>query len=205
MSVQAFPLQWPTGKPRRSERKDGRFSTKTDHGSWKSNRAITVYEAIKRLQAEAGMIGAKNGVLSTNLETRLDGTPRSGAQPINGDPGVAFYFSLNDKPHCLPCDTYKTVADNIAAIAAHIHATRAIERHGVASVAEMFTGFAQLHAPGKTPWWSVLGLSSGASREEIITRHRHLASVRHPDRGGTHEMMADLNRARDEALKEASP
>jgi phenylpropionate dioxygenase-like ring-hydroxylating dioxygenase large terminal subunit len=37
----------------------------------------------------------------------------------------------------MPCDRYTRVADNIAAIAAHIDATRAIERHGVDDCADL--------------------------------------------------------------------
>ena len=41
-----------------------------------------------------------------------------------------LYFHLKKQPYAMACDRYTTVADNLAAIAAHIDAVRAIERHG---------------------------------------------------------------------------
>lgn len=206
MSVSAYPLQWPAGRPRRTPgaRKNGSFSRKEDNGTYLEAKKLTIAAALERLQNELDRLGGRHPVVSTNVETRVDGMPRSD-RAAPADPGVAVYFQLAGKPHCLPCDTYTTVAANIAAIAAHIAASRAMTRHGVATVAEMFSGFAALHAPGKTPWHSVLGVRPEATREEIVAAHRRLATERHPDRGGSHEMMADLNRARDEALKERAP
>jgi DnaJ homolog subfamily C member 19 len=43
----------------------------------------------------------------------------------------------------------------------------------------------------------LLGVRKGASREEIIDAHRrHVAQV-HPDRGGTNELVHEINAARD--------
>lgn len=206
----AYPLQWPKGRPRRAAalRKDPKFNrkereySKVGAGSWNVTREITIAVAIQRLQQELDRIGARHPVVSSNVELRLDGLPRLGRNAPD-DPGVAVYFELSGKPHCLPCDVYTTVAGNIAAVAAHIEATRAIERHGVASVAEVFSGFVALPPPGSAPWWQVLQVSESATREEIEAAYRRLARERHPDRCGSHEMMAELNRARDEALQGA--
>ena len=202
-TIAPYPLQWPANRPRRkaSSRRDAQFNIKERLADgYRTTRAVTVTESLKRLQKELDRIGARHPIVSSNLETRLDGFPRSN-QPKVPDPGVAVYFQLSGKPHCLPCDTYTTVADNLAAVAAHIAATRAIERHGVASVQEMFSGFAALPAP-KT-WRDILGFSPGeGTRTMVENRFRELAAVHHPDRGGSHERMAEINRARDEALKE---
>jgi hypothetical protein len=206
-TVAPYPLQWPASRPRTPDarRKSPKFTKGERHhsatGSWVRQREITVADALKRLQDELDRIGARLPVVSTNLETRLDGLPRSGQRAPN-DPGVAVYFQLKGQPVCLPCDTYKTVAANIAAVAAHIEATRAIERHGVATVAEMFQGFALIEAPGKKSWWDILQCRRDATREIIEAQFRRLARDRHPDAGGSHEMMAELNAARDAAIKE---
>lgn len=194
----AYPLAWPPSRPRTASgrRRSGKFNT--------NGNPVTIATAIVRLQEELGRLGARHPVISTNVETRLDGLPRSG-RPEPADPGVAVYFALVGKPHCLPCDTYDRVAQNIAAVAEHIKATRAIERHGVASVAEMFAGFAALPAPNSTPWWQVLQVKPDASRGEMEASFRRLATERHPDRGGSDAMMADLNRARDQARREIAP
>jgi len=206
MDAQSFPLHWPAGRPRKPAglRKNGKFSTAGRSGY---QQALTVAEALRRLQDELDRIGARQPTISSNIETRLDGLPRSG-QPDPRDPGVALYFHLQGKPHCMPCDTYTQVAQNIAAIAAHIEATRAIERHGVSSVAEMFTGFAALPPPGaKRPWREVMDFLPNddpqITRDVIESRYRRLAAQRHPDRpGGSHDAMAELNQAKQQALKE---
>lgn len=193
-----YPLQWPAARPRRksSARRKGQFSSNGLH--------VSVAQAIKRLQDELDRVGARYPVISTNVEVRLDGLPRSGQRKPE-DPGVAVYFQLQGEPHCLPCDTYDDVAQNIAAIAEHIKATRAIERHGVASVREMFSGFAQIPAQaGQRAWWAVLGLTQSATLMEIEAAYRKLARELHPDHGGSDTLMAELNQARDEARRARS-
>jgi len=204
--TQPYPLQWPAGRARKPAgvRKSGRFNKKVyqshpSGGGWHKTVDISIADALKRLQEELEAIGARYPVVSSNLETRLDGLPRSGQRKPD-DPGVAVYFQLAGEPHCLPCDTYQLVEHNIAAIAAHIEATRAIERHGVASVREMFSGFAALPAPKK--WFEVLGISESSNATVIIAAYRALAAKRHPDKpGGSHDAMSELNKARDEGLK----
>lgn len=190
--TEAYPLQWPQGRPRTPEyhRRAGQFR--------KDARNITVREAIVRLQAELDRLDAAHFVLSSNLILNLDGSPRSG-QPQPSDPGVALYFQLNGKPHCLPCDTYSRAEQNIAAIAKHLEATRAIERYGVATLTEMFAGFTALPAP--KAWWQILGVGPNATPNEIRSAHRAAASKAHPDTGGSHAAMAELNAARDAGLR----
>lgn len=209
MSVSAFPLQWPQHRPRTpaGQRQHGRFNKKQHNGRWNETKNLTVADALSRLQDEIDRIGARYPVVSSNLETRLDGLPRSGQREPD-DPGVALYFDLKGEPHCLPCDTYHRVADNIAAIAKHIEATRAIERYGVASVREMFAGFTALPSPEtvtRRTWRQVFawpdGLEVDKGRIEVV--YRALARERHPDvPGGSDAAMAELNAARAEAMRE---
>lgn len=197
--TQAYPLQWPASRQRTSwaRRKNGSFR--------KDGHAIGVKDAVTRLQEELERLGATDYVLSTNLERNLDGSLRARTAPA--DPGVALYFTLKGKPHCMPCDTYNSVAQNIAGIAAHIEATRAIERYGVSTVAEMFTGFLALPS-GKRPWREVLeltGFPNGTiTKATVENAFRGLAAERHPDKGGTDAMMSELNIARADALREIS-
>ncbi len=200
-----FPLQWPGNRPRRQpgNRRYPVFRT-TREGAGLRSKPITVAVALWRLEREIGILGARYPVISTNIEVRRDGLPRSG-QPEPSDPGVAVYFELDGKPHCLPCDTYTTVAANIAAVAAHIEATRKIERYGVGSIAEMFSGFLALPSPDdERPWREVLEVH----RKVVVNlrlaeeAYKRLARDRHPDHGGSDAMMAELNAARDAARRE---
>jgi hypothetical protein len=105
-------------------------------------------------------------------------------------------------------DIYDRVADNLAAVAATLDAMRAIERHGGAAILERaFTGFTALPAPivagMKRPWRDVLQLGPKPPLHDVHGAYRRLASAHHPDReGGSDAKMAELNAARDEALKE---
>jgi len=191
----AYPLQWPPRRPRKTARQKARFSS--------NGRSLTVAVALDRLNGELARLGARYPVVSSNVELRRDGLPRSG-QPEPRDPGVAVYFHLGGQPHCLSSDAYDRVADYIAAIAKHIEDTRSIERHGVASVEQMFA-FAALPAPEhERSWREVLELHRAphVSLEMVEKQYRRLARERHPDQGGSHALMAELNRARVSARRE---
>ncbi|KAB2689706.1 J domain-containing protein [Brucella tritici] len=205
----AFPLHWPQHRPRTASPVRATFNKKVVRPgkSYAETQSLSIADALGRLQREVDLLGAKQYVLSSNVELRLDGLPRSGqAEPK--DRGVALYFHLVDKPHCLPCDRYDRVADNIAAIAKHIEATRAIERYGVADMAEMFAGFTALPPHfNKRNWRAVLGFAAfdHVTKETVEARFKKLAKERHPDvDGGSHQAMAELNQAREEALREVS-
>ncbi|HMO69039.1 MAG TPA: J domain-containing protein [Novosphingobium sp.] len=47
---------------------------------------------------------------------------------------------------------------------------------------------------------ALLGVKSGASREQVIEAHRRLIALVHPDRGGTNEQVHEANAARDVLL-----
>lgn len=50
-------------------------------------------------------------------------------------------------------------------------------------------------------WSAVLGVSRNADREEIRMAFRRLSKENHPDRGGSHDAMANINRAYEDARK----
>jgi hypothetical protein len=100
-------------------------------------------------------------------------------------------------------DQYVKVADNLAAIAATLDAMRAIERHGGAQILDRaFTGFIALPAPtDKKTWREVMGFEpfEVVNAHVIRARYRKLAFERHPDKGGSHDAMVELNGALTEA------
>ena len=148
-----------------------------------------------------------NIIVSTNLVLGMRGNPLSG-QPEPEDRGAAVYFRLKDKARVLACDQYTRVADNLAAIAAHIDALRRIDRHGVGTLDQAFAGYDALPPPGadnRPPWRAVFGLQDGSEidRETMLSLYRRLARDAHPDTAtGSTESMAVLNVARDQALEE---
>ena len=187
MTIPAYPLAWPAGWKREATRTTARFgkpSRARAGGGWDHRRALTIAEAVARLLEQLRMMGIDSDdlVISTNLELRLDGLPRSN-QREPADPGVAVYwqdrYDRTQPPKCMAIDRYDRVADNLAAVAATLDAMRAIERHGGAAILERaFAGFTALPAPAAASWRDVLDPADPEGS------YRRLRSQHHPDRAG---------------------
>ena len=182
--TEAYPLQWPHGRPRTKFPERSRFGSRS------------VDAATKELFSEIRLLGAGTPVLSSNIKLRRDGLPHSNQSPPI-DKGVAVYFTHKKQAMCFACDRWDRVQDNIYAIAMTIGALRGIERWGSGSMVEQaFTGFVALPAP-KDPH-VILGVRPGASAEEIDAAYRQKAKAAHPDNkeGGSVEAMQELNEAK---------
>lgn len=196
----AYPLHWPLGRPRASQRKRASFNAKSDNGRYTETKSVSMAGARERLQRELDLLRAGSIVLSTNVELRLDGQPRSG-QRTPADPGAALYFTLKGKPTVLACDRWDRVEDNIVAIAKHIEALRGMDRWGVGTLEQAFAGYQALPEPEQ--WWQVLGVKPTATADEIDAAWRAKMQTAHPDRGGSHDEAARLNRAREQGRARA--
>jgi hypothetical protein len=181
-SPDAYPLNWPPGRPRAHGRERSQFKAKLG-------------AAVQNIRNEVRLLGGSGLVISTNIELRKDGLPRAD-RSAPYDVGVAVYFTLKKRPMSFACDRWDRVEHNMRAIAKTIEALRGIERWGSGSMVEQaFTGFAALPAPEQP--FQVLGVGANASKEEIERAYRLLASQHHPDRGGDPQIMARINGARD--------
>lgn len=206
MSVTKYPLCWPAGWKRTVNRERARFKRQTHaykdgQKLWTGSRGLSVSEANERVVKELRAMWVPDYVVSTNLVLTSLGTPRSG-QKQPQDPGVAVYWEVKGKAQCIAVDQYDSVEDNLAAIAASLSALRAIERHGGAQIMERaFLGFAALPAP-RVDWREVLEMTGRPTRDEITARFRQKAAQLHPDKGGEHGQMAELNAARELAFQE---
>lgn len=182
-----FPLVWPVGRARTTSRIRGNFK--------EARTAITPTRAADRLDHELGLAGA--------FEPRLtcDGWERF---KRGTDVGAAVYFTLVKIPTVIACDRFDRLADNIAGIAAHVEALRGQERWGCSTRAEAFAGHKVLPPSSTIPraWWDVLGLKPDATIDDIERAHRDGLRRMHPDAGGSHDGMAAINAARDQARKE---
>lgn len=188
----AYPLAWPDGWPRtpdRDRRKNSAFKVESN-------------KSRQDLMEELRLLGAKNVVVSSDIPVRVDGTPYAdAARRIVRNPGVAVYFTLNGRQVVMARDSYWRPEDNMRAICLAIEAIRAIERHGGASMMDRaFQGFTALPAPRH--WSEILGVSRTAHAGDIERAYRTKARVAHPDTGGSTAAMAELNAARDQALRE---
>lgn len=197
-----FPLLWPDGRPRTpaAARKDA---------LWRhEGRSLTLERGRKRLLEQVHAITRPrqnwrtlNLILACNIRfTQSGARDRNFSQREPDDVGAAFYFDLDGRPHALACDRWSTVADNIAAIAAHIEALRGQERWGVADLRQAFAGHAALPPPD--PWWIVLGVAQNASIDDIRAAYRAMSKVHHPNAGGERAAWDCLSAAYETAQRE---
>jgi hypothetical protein len=189
----AHPLDWPPGWPRTPANK--RRKAAEGGGTWDNTK--------RRLYRELELLNATNVVLSSNLELRLDGTPRAdkARYPV-ADPGVAVYFELRGHQMTMARDAYLTIADNAWGLLMALTYLRGMERHGGAHMMERaFSGFEALPSPSSVECFRVLGLDANATADDVETAFRRRAKDAHPDRGGSHETMAELTAARTQALR----
>lgn len=186
--TEAYPLQWPAGKPRIHAPKRSVF--RTTHGV-----------ACQFVLGEIRRLGGALPVISTNIPLRKDGLPYATYRTPD-DRGVAVYFRYRDQQMCFACDKWDIVHDNIYAVGKTIEALRGIERWGTGEmVQQAFTGFVALPSNSH---WDILGVKAGSSREEVERAFRQKAKVLHPDAGGSSDAMATLNDARANALRQSS-
>lgn len=198
-----YPLTWPAGWRRTPNRRDGNFK---NHGA-----RLSIADGVKRVIEQLRLFGISDEdiVVSTNVQPRLDGLPLS-HQAEPRDPGVAVYWKKPKDPQhkvmAMATDRYSKVADNLAAIGATLEAMRAIERHGGAVILERaFTGFLQLTQ--QNTWRHALEFDEDSKPflPQVRTRFERLAKTHHPDAGGSHARMVELNWAMVEAEKELAP
>jgi hypothetical protein len=216
MEYSSFPLSWPLGWKRTPlvERQSARFSNRTMEKSsfsdsyFSRTKQISISGAIDRLMREVRgftrparpwRIDPDRVVVSTNIRTRLDGLPYSSAKEPE-DSGVAVYFKFDGKDQVLACDKWNRVADNLAAIAAHLGALRGQERWGVGSIEQAFAGYVALNEKTEPTCFEVLGISGDATELQIMDAYRRKARETHPDNGGTAEEFSAVVRAKDIAL-----
>lgn len=189
-STRAYPLYWPDGWPRTESYKikQARFDDRS------------VNQSRRVLSDEVRRFGGSGLIISSNLELKLDGTPRSG-QKQPSDRGVAIYFKRQGVDMALACDVYSTVEDNLWALCRTLDSLRQIERDGSpALINRAFKGFKALPDPNSREWWVVLGISRNSNSDEIRRAYYDLAKVYHPDVGGTVEQFQEIQSAYDLAM-----
>jgi hypothetical protein len=200
VTITAYPLVWPIHRPRTAD-------WKVERSNFDRKRSLATARDL--MINEVKLLRGSGLIISSNIPLRLDGLPRSGyAAPR--DAGTAIYFKRDGQDMAFACDRWNRVEDNIYAIAKTIDALRGIARWGTGDMLKAaFTGFTALPAPivasMKRHWRDVLEFGNGApTRDAITSRYRILASTAHPDKGGSTAAMAELNQARDDALKECT-
>jgi hypothetical protein len=201
--AEAYPLQWPDGWPRTPDYqvKDGKYNFRRV-GHYTGNQFWTFGAARDALLDEVRKLGGRNVVLSSNFRVGRDGIAIEGKSRPR-DQGVAVYFTVDGTPYAMARDSYVRAEENMRSLALAIDAMRQLERHGGSTMLRRaFAGFVAIAPP--TSCWEILGIKPGASEAEIQAAYRKAAREAHPDAGGSDERMSEVNRARDEALRQVA-
>jgi len=186
-----YPLTWPDHIERSGKRERSRFKASLP-GALKNVR-----DSLRMFAGDSGK-KIEGLIISSNVTLGSD-------HPA--DPGVAVWFTWDGMQVCIPVDRYASVAENLQAIHHVIEARRTELRHGtLALVRATFRGFQALPAPnrsGKRSWREVLQFNPGpVRRDQVEIAFKQAVKKAHPDAGGSADAMAELNRAREEALRE---
>jgi DnaJ domain len=198
--IEAYPLAWPEGRVRTplSHREPARFMTTFARARDDVIREVARLKKVNlRYQKDPGII------ISTNIPLRNDGLPYANTKRID-DVGVAVYFSYKLQQRCFACDRWNRIEDNMQAISKTIEALRGIERWATGDMLQAaFTGFTALPAPNAArAWHEVLGVKAHDNTDNVRASYRNLASQHHPDRGGDHTRMTEINIAWQAFCKE---
>jgi hypothetical protein len=199
-SIEAYPLNWPLGYPRTS-------SWNQSNGPFKKKSIAVLRDSLLR---ELSLMGASNVIISSNMELRLDGLPRSNFDKKSiWDRAIAVYFIWNKEQRVLCCDSYCSWESNLIAITKTVEALRGLERWGVSkTLKRTFQGFTELppapeakKASTIKPWRSILGLpfKNNYTWIEIKDAWRKRSFATHPNRGGTAESFQEVQKAYAEA------
>jgi hypothetical protein len=209
VGVSAWPLYWPLGWERTKLPRHAPFNQ------------TTIYVQTQKVRRELELLGARNVVISSNLQLRQDGIPYSG-QKIPSDAGIAVWFWLRVegvkptsnsiepphwKEHVMACDRWARPEHNLRAIVLHLASIRGQERWGVGTTQQVFGGFTALGEQSETSRnaWRVLGIArEGATTESVNAAYKRAALKAHPDTGTPREKWDELQAAREIALGEVS-
>lgn len=190
MEAQAYPLTWPDTMPKTANKAASKFKT---------GLSAALKNVRSSLDLFAGDSGKKvaNLVISSNVTLGME-------RPA--DPGVAVWFVWDGMQVCIAVDRYPKVEDNLQAIHHIVEARRTEMRHGgLHIVRATFRGFTALPAPKRRSWREVFEFvtSGPITADNVESAYRQLAKKAHPDApGGSHDAMAELNQAKEQALKE---
>lgn len=175
-----YPLQWLPQQPRTKRPSRARFG---NHSPSKAGDYLI---------DELNRLGAKNCVISSNLQQRARGNGFYVNQKVD-DAGVVVYFQLKDQPKAMACDRWDKVEHNLWALYLSVSAIRGLERWGGSQFLDgLFTGFKALPSPDDVV---ITEVNYFKDVEDIDRKYRELAKKLHPDvNNGNHTAFLVMKR-----------
>ena len=113
-----------------------------------------------------------------------------------GAPEATIRFELRGQNIVISCASQHTYRDNLRCVAFAIEAMRMNEKRGIADT--LRKAYLMLEAPKeqRDPY-EILQVRPDASQIVLDAAYKAQANVRHPDKGGTKELMQELNDAHE--------
>lgn len=172
-SKEAFPLEWPAGFNRTPQRDK-------KHSQFK----CTIAQARDGVLHEIELMNGINPIISSNVPVKRDGQMYGNMKPVDGNTGIAVYFTWDNEQYVLACDQYIYLQDNLRAIEKSIEALRGLKRWGASDILKRaFQGFKALpesSLPFKM-WYDILGVNPNSNYEAITSTYKLLIKKYHPD------------------------
>jgi hypothetical protein len=131
-----------TFRPLRKELWQGEFTPARERRSRYTFKAPWS-DTLSLLNTELIKLGAHEVVIEADFresDIRLDGLPRANAR-VPEFPGVRVAFESKHGPLVYQTDTCASWQHNVRSIALGLEALRAVDRYGITSRAEQYTGF----------------------------------------------------------------
>ncbi len=185
-----YPLQWLNQQPRT---KNPRRSNFGNHSSYKAG--VELENELKRL-------GAKNILVSSDMQSKADGTLC--VRQYNEDKGIVIYFELKGSQKAMACDKWDRPEHNLWALKTSISAIRGLERWGGSEFLDgLFTGFQALPAPEDITISNERYFTDCTNLEYLGMKYKKLLKEMHPDNLETgdsekfQDMMAQYKQAKD--------
>lgn len=197
--MKPYPLQWPDGMPRhKGTRESGQFRSSLNAALENARKSLAAFGRDTGIQIRPESI-----IFSSNVGGLGVSRPE--------DPGIALWFEWDGATRCIAVDRYSKPEANLQAIHHIIEADRTKLRHGSLEIIRTaYRGFIALPSPDhKRTWREVLEieevdyLRKTVTTDDVRSAWKRLSRIHHPDNPeGSTELMAEINTARDEALKE---
>lgn len=174
----------------------GQPLTKNRRSKWTFKASWS--DTLELIARELKHLGAKDFVLEADFresDIRLDGLPRAQARQPEF-PGIRVSFESKHGPLRYQTDTCEFWQHNVRSIALGLEALRAVDRHGISSRSEQYTGFKALPGPRRVTAeeataavYRIANLSSNQCAIEQAWRRAVFAA--HPDRNGGNQAAWD--------------
>lgn len=184
-----YPLQWLPQQPRTNRPQRSRFG---QHSTSKAGNYLV---------AELERLGAKNCIISSNLQERARGGGFYANQRVD-DAGVVVYFKLKGSDKAMACDKWDKPEHNLWALYNSISAIRGLERWGGSEFLDgLFTGFKALPSPEDVIITSIQYFTDCSDKEEVKQIYRNLVKQLHPDAGGNINEFQEMKRQYENIIR----